>query len=351
MATITKQLTKCAAFTDIHWGAKGGAVQHNQDCLDFVSWFVEQVKLDPSIDHIMFLGDWFDQRSAINVETLNFSYKGAKLLNELGLPIFFIVGNHDMYHRHSRDVYSTVQFNEFEHFTLINQPTVFPNIGKGGALICPYLFHDEYHTLDQYTHLDTWWGHFEFRGFVVTGHSVLMPTGPEADSFKGPTIFSGHFHKRQANKHVIYIGNAFPQNFADAGDSGRGMCIYDHTSGSIEFEDWEDCPKYQKCTLSSLIDKSAKLLTNARVRCIVDVEISFEESAKIKQAFVQKFNLREFTLEESKDLSNALKFGDDVDQDVDDLKSVDDLIMEMLNTIDAPQIDKALLIKIFQGIV
>lgn len=305
--------------------------------------------MDPSIDHIAFLGDWFDHRSSINVDTMNYSYQGAKMINDLGLPVYFIVGNHDMYHRHSRDVYSTVQFNEFDRFTLINEPTVFDEIGKGGALFCPYLFHHEYDILKEYVHLDTWWGHFEFRGFIVTGASVVMPTGPECDEYAGPVIFSGHFHKRQVNKQTVYIGNAFPQNFADAGDFARGMCVYDHTQGQMEFYDWEQGPRYQKCTLSSLIDKSAKLFKGARVRCVVDVEISFEESAKLKQAFVAKYDLREFTLEESKDITNALKFGEGA-EDVGDIKSVDELIMEMLNNIEAPQIDKGMLIQIYQGI-
>lgn len=280
---------------------------------------------------------------------MNYSYQGAKLINDLGIPVYFIVGNHDMYHRHSREVYSTVQFNEFANFRLVNEPTVFPEIGNGGALFCPYLFHNEYDRLKEYVHLDTWWGHFEFRGFVVTGANVKMPSGPECDEYVGPVIFSGHFHKRQVSKQTVYIGNAFPQNFADVDDFSRGMCVYDHEESTMDFRDWEHGPKYQKCMLSALVDKTAKLLKGARVRCVVDVEISFEESAKIKQAFMAKYNLREFTLEESKDLTNAILFGEGADG-AGDIMSVDELIMEMLNNIEAPQIDKGLLIQIYQGI-
>lgn len=355
MFITTKQfghkLTKAAMLTDIHFGRKGNSPEHNDDCLAFIDWFCDNVRNDPTIDHINFLGDWHENRSALNISTLKASLEGARKLNDLGLPVFFIVGNHDLYNRHNRDIHGLHHLEELTNFTIIDEPVVYTDIGEG-TLYSPFLFHNEYENLVEALGVPVWCGHFEFRGFVITGHSVVMPTGPEATEYAKPKkIFSGHFHKRQANNNIVYIGNAFPMDFSDAGDIGRGMCVYDHCTDDGLFYDWEDCPKYQKCTLSSLIDKSAKLLTNARVRCIVDVEISFEESAKIKQAFVQKFNLREFTLEESKDLSNALKFGDDVGQDVDDLKSVDDLIMEMLNTIEAPQIDKAMLIKIFQGIV
>ena len=44
MPTMTNNLFKKAAcFTDIHWGMKNNAKQHNEDCLDFIDWFIGQV--------------------------------------------------------------------------------------------------------------------------------------------------------------------------------------------------------------------------------------------------------------------------------------------------------------------
>lgn len=351
MTDNIRPLKKAAAFTDIHWGRKSNLLEHNLDCSYYVDWFCEQVKQDPEIDHIVFLGDWFDHRSSISVDTINYSHRAAKRINDLGLPVYFIVGNHDLFNRHNRLLYSTVSFNEFNNFNVVSEPTVFPELGAGGALVCPFLFHHEYPILEQYKHIPIWWGHFEFKGFIVTGHSMKMPTGPEVDNYKGPLIFSGHFHKRQANKNVVYIGNAFPVDFSDAGDVGRGMCTVRYADQDIKFIDWEECPKYQKCNLSSLLDRKTKILEGARVRCVVDIDISFEESSKLKQAFVSKYNLREFTLEESKDLTNAMKYSEGVSESDDvEIKSVDDLIMEMLSNVEAPQIDKQLLIEIYRGV-
>lgn len=347
--SFSKRLTKAAMLTDIHFGKKGNSPEHNQDCLDALDWFCAQVKNDPTIDHVNFLGDWHENRSAINIATLKASLEGARKLNSLGIPVFFIVGNHDLYNRHNRDIHSLHHMDELKNIIIIDEPVIYDNVGNG-TLYSPFLFHNEYENLAEALNVPVWCGHFEFKGFIVTGHSVEMPTGPDANEYAKPKkIFSGHFHKRQCKTNIVYIGNIFPMDFSDAGDVGRGMCVYDHDADVGLFYNWDNGPKYQKCTLSSLIDKSAKLLTGARVRCVVDVEISFEESAKLKQAFVAKYNLREFTLEESKDISNALKFGDDVDTS-SDIKSVDELIMEMLNSIEAPQIDKGMLIQIYQGI-
>ena len=33
---------KAAVFTDIHFGLKSNSIQHNQDCSNFVDWFIEK---------------------------------------------------------------------------------------------------------------------------------------------------------------------------------------------------------------------------------------------------------------------------------------------------------------------
>lgn len=35
---------KVACFTDIHFGLKSNSATHNQDCEDFVDWFIKTAK-------------------------------------------------------------------------------------------------------------------------------------------------------------------------------------------------------------------------------------------------------------------------------------------------------------------
>ena len=35
---------KAAVFTDIHFGLKSNSLQHNQDCNNFVDWFITKAK-------------------------------------------------------------------------------------------------------------------------------------------------------------------------------------------------------------------------------------------------------------------------------------------------------------------
>ncbi len=343
------KLTRTACFTDYHLGCKNNSELHNIDCMNYMDWFCNQA-IKHKADNIIFCGDWFENRSAINVSTLNYSYLAAKKLNELNIPVFFVVGNHDLFMRHTREVFSTAFFQEFTNFTIINDPIIITDI-VDAPLICPFLFPDEYPNLAQYLNTPVWFGHFEFKGFIVTGQSVIMKSGPDHSLFKGPKhIFSGHFHKRQTGGNVTYIGNTFPTNFSDANDLDRGMMIYDHISQEVEFLNWEDCPKYTTTTLSKLLDDDVVIYNNSRVRCVLDIPLSFEEGTVLKDQLVEQYQLREFHFEESSDIDDAIT---DTETDIDSedtIYSIDDLVVKMLNDIDTLHIDNNILIEQYRSL-
>lgn len=348
------KLKRGAFFTDIHFGKKANSQLHNEDCIKYLKWFSEQVK-QYQCDYVGFLGDWNENRSALNIHTLNYAHTGARILNDIGVPVYFVIGNHDLYYRNSREIHSVIHHAVFENITLIEQPTIIKEI-KGDVLFCPYLFHEEYPSLMQYLTVPFWAGHFEFRDFVITGYDITMPTGPDAADFKGPKyIASGHFHKRQSkpNLNVVYIGNTFPMDFGDAGDTDRGMMIYDHDKDKMGFIDWPDCPHYVKTKLSCLIDEEISLdniLTpNSRVNCIIDVPLEFEEVNVLKQQLIKEFSLRDLNFEESPEIRKALTETDSaIDWETTSLQGVDECVHIMLDTIDTEHYDKNLLIELYK---
>ena len=355
---MSKKLKKGAYFSDIHFGKKANSIQHNEDCLNFIKWFCNQV-VENQCDYVAFLGDWNENRSALNIHTLSYAFQGAKLLDRLGLPVYFVIGNHDLYYRNSRTVHSVIHHTEFNNFTVIDKPIIINDI-HDGVLFCPYLFHEEYKDLIQskYLNVPFWAGHFEFKGFLVTGYGITMPTGPDANDFKGPKhIVSGHFHKRQTrpDSNVIYMGNTFPMDFGDAGDNERGMMIYDHESDDMIFINWDDCPKYVKTNLSDLVETKNRreqiLIRGARVKCNVDIPIDFDESNYLKQKFSEQYDLREFIMEESPEIRSALSETEtNIDWNSDEIQGVNDLVLRMLNMINSDHIDNELLISLYQDI-
>ena len=348
----TTKLMKGAYFTDLHVGAKSNSEQHNQDCHTYIDWFCDNVKKEGDIDYICFVGDWHEVRSSINIFTLKHSYEMAKKINDLGLPVYFIIGNHDLYHRSNRDVYSTHPFREFENFIIIDEPLVVDNIGDG-VLMCPFLFHEEYKSLAEYKNIPMWVGHFEFKGFIVTGYNITMKSGPNHGDFKQQKdIVCGHFHKRQQKGNTTYIGNTFPTSFADAGDTERGMMIFDHKTGDMSFKDWKECPKYIMGKLSDVLEDRIKLYPQARVQVVADIPITYEESIEIKKTYIENNDLREFTITESAEIDEALTETEtEVEVDLDgELGTVDEMVVDMLGDIESEHIDNDMLESIYIGL-
>lgn len=344
-------LNKAACFTDIHWGRKNNSEVHNQDCTRYVEWFCEQVKKDPDIDHIVFMGDWFEQRSAINGLTLDYAYKGACKIKNLNLPVYFIVGNHDLYYRTTREVCSTEFFDSLG-FNIINKPKVYEELGSNGALMCPYLFGDEYSNLAKYFKIPVWFGHFEFKGFILTGETKKMDHGPDPEDFDKPTqIFSGHFHKRQSSKNITYIGNVFPADFSDANDTARGMMVYDYDKNETVFSDWADCPSYIRTKLSDLIKSADDILRkDATVSCIVDIDLNYEQSIKVREQLTKKYQLREITLLENPERMALLEDTEIDEEELQNLDTTEALVINMLEKIEADSIDKNKLIEIYKDL-
>lgn len=340
---------KAACFTDIHWGRKNNSELHNQDCLKFIDWFCHHVQNDKEIDHIIFMGDWFEHRSAINGLTLDYAYRGACKIKELGLPVYFIVGNHDLYYRTTRDIYSTNFFDSLG-FNMVNTPQVYEDLGPKGALLCPYLFESEYANLVQYFKVPVWFGHFEFKGFVVTGDTRKLEHGPDPKDFDKPKrIFSGHFHKRQNERNITFIGNTFPADFSDANDVDRGMMIYDYENDQEIFINWDDCPSYIRTKLTELINDPENILRkDATVNCIVDKDITYEQSIKLREQLIKKYELRDINLQENPDQLDALENTETNEEELEQLDTTDALVKNMLKKIETESIDKNKLIEIYE---
>jgi len=344
---------KIGMFTDIHFGRRSNSKIHNQDCLDHITWFCDKIKKAGDYSHVAFLGDWFESRSAINIETMEYSYEGLKMLNSLGIPVYFIVGNHDLHRRTTRDVHSVRMFQEMTNIIVIDKPTVVDNL-----LFSPFLFESEYAAMIQYNDMYAFLGHFEFKNFVITGHNTVMEHGPDHKLFNGPKkIFSGHFHKRQANDNVIYIGNAFPMDFGDASDDERGMCTYFVQQDKVVFDNWTDCPSYLKTSLTKVIADSWSPKPKMKVKCIIDVELDYSAAQELRDGMIEAYQLRDFILEEDRAAKQGILEGDSakVTEDIGvDFSSIDDMVIKQLEAAKddkALKVDVATLIELYKNIV
>ena len=332
---------RAAVCTDIHWGLKSNSVQHNMDCTNFINWFIKTAKQN-GCETCFFLGDWNHHRASINIQTLQFGLRALERLNQSFKHVYFIPGNHDLYYKDKRDIHSVEWARHLPNVTIIND-----FYEKDGVVIAPWLVGDEWKVLEK-MHGKYLFGHFELPYFYMNA-MVEMPDHGELQTdhlYRFETVFSGHFHKRQQRKNVVYIGNCFPHNYADAGDDDRGMMILEW-GGSPKFVSWPDQPRFRVYDLSSVLNDTDTLLQRGmHVKINIDIDISYEESSYVKETLMPKYQLREMTLIPMKiDLGQ-----DDTDYSNLHFESVDSIIINQIEQLQQGSFDKQLLLDIYRNL-
>lgn len=332
---------RAAICTDVHLGLKSNSVVHNEDCLSFVKWFIEQAELN-DCETAIICGDWHNHRATINVLSLSYSMRCLELLNMAFTNVYFLVGNHDLFYRENRSVSSVAWAEYLPNIHIINDITV-----AGDVTLCPWLVGDEVRRVKKFNTKYTF-GHFELPNYYMNSQVLMPHHGELEDSWFSGTenVYSGHFHKRQLRGNVVYLGNAFPHNYADAGDDARGMVVLEWGE-KPNFISWPDQPTYRIYTLSDILNDTDTLLRpKMHVRCQLDIKISYEEAAFIRETLVPQYQLREMSLIpqsiDNDDLLNnneALKF-----------ESVDGIVTDAISTIGSKTYDPAVLLSIYNSL-
>ena len=331
---------KVACFTDIHFGLKSNSNTHNQDCEEFVDWYIAKAK-EEGCDTGIFMGDWHHNRNSLNITTMDYSLRALEKLGQAFDNFYFFPGNHDLYYKDKRDIHS-VEFGKYiPGITVVHEPTTI-----GDVTLCPWLVGEEWKTVGKKGGKYIF-GHFELPSFFMNA-MVQMPDHGEIqlDSFKGYELgFSGHFHKRQQQQNMVYIGNAFPHNYADAWDDDRGMMILEW-GGQPEYHSWPNQPTFRTITLSRLIDEADKLiLPKQHLRVTLDIDITYEEASFIKEKFMADYDIRELTLIAEK---KAVEISTDID--IQSFESVDQIVSSQLVSIESDTYDKNTLLAIYNSL-
>jgi hypothetical protein len=252
---------------------------------------------------------------------------------------YWFPGNHDLFYKDKRDIHSSAFGRHIPGVTVVDSVTTLDDV-----TLVPWLVGDEWKTMKSLKSKYVF-GHFELPKFFMNA-MVQMPDHGElrAEDFTGPDyVFSGHFHKRQTNQNVIYIGNAFPHNFSDTWDDDRGMMTLEW-GGEPKFINWPNCPKYRSVKLSDLIDKKDEIMkSKMHIKVNLDIDISFEEANFIKETFIKEYDIREISLIQDKtNLEGTIDDNPDAQ-----FESVDQIVTDQLVNIESGQFDKNTLLEIY----
>lgn len=328
---------KTVVFTDIHFGLRHNSAEHNQDCLDFIDWLINEASLRGA-ETCIFMGDWHHHRSNINILTLNYTMQALRKLNAAFKKSYIMVGNHDLFYREKRDVHSMIVGSEFSNIVLVDSPIIEDNV----ALI-PWLVEEEWKNI---TNIKSKYlfGHLELPGFKMNAMVEMPDHGTlNSDHFKHQDyVFSGHFHKRQTKGKINYIGNPFGHNYSDVWDFERGALLLEWDK-EPEFIDYSDGPRFISINLAALLENpEIYLKPKTYLQVTLDIDITYEEALFLRETFLTQYNVREFKLirnqedELSKDYSGDITF-----------KTVDQIVIEQLTNIESDSFDTKLLIEIY----
>ncbi len=330
---------KAAVFTDIHFGMKSNSRIHNQDCEDYIDWFIETAQAN-GCETGIFCGDWNHNRNSLNLTTMDSGIRSLEKLGKAFKQFFMFPGNHDLYYKDRRDIKSTEFAKHIPGITIVNE-----TLTKGDVTLVPWLVGEEWKKISKIKSKYLF-GHFELPSFYMNAMVQMPDTGElTAEHFEHQEyVFSGHFHKRQIKGKIHYIGNAFPHNYADTWDDKRGMMILDKANNQKPvYIDWPDAPKYRTVALSKLIDEKDNLIKSKMyLRVNLDIDISFEEASFIKETFLEQYQCREITLIPQKSVEDLSS-----DLDISQFESVDQIVSKEISAIDSDNFDRTLLMSIY----
>tara|TARA_A100000172_G_scaffold17543_3_gene9679 strand:- start:4800 stop:5834 length:1035 start_codon:yes stop_codon:yes gene_type:complete len=219
---------KVAIITDTHYGARKGS-KHFHDYFELFYRDVFFPSLEEhQIDTVIHMGDIFDSRKAIDLQSLEWSkrvvFEPLKKYN-----VHAIVGNHDCYYKNTNFVNSPeLLLNDYSNIQMYSSPSEI-NVDGLDILLLPWINSqniDDTEKVIANTKAKVVMGHLEVNGFQATrGH--IMENGTDVSLFdKFTRVYSGHFHTRSNDGKIYYLGNPYEMFWNDVNDP-RGFHIFD----------------------------------------------------------------------------------------------------------------------------
>lgn len=352
-------MSKAIIWSDLHIHSHKNNTNRAQDCIQVLSWVLEEAKKNECTD-VIFLGDLFHERSKIDIQNylmafeafLNFSYECPHI------KVWMIVGNHDMYHKERWDVNSIKPFNAIPNVTIIDKPTTV----KIDDLLVDFLPHVEnpfaelaklkegrhpssLRLLLSHLSVDgaSLHGLFSSQSDVIVEYDDHM-VRVDADAFDDwERTFLGHYHGAQKlNDKVEYVGSPLQLSFSEAFQQ-KHIILFDFKTFKQKYIVNEFSPQHFILAPDEI---AAYDLSGHFVRIQVDRVIS-QDMVDIRNDLIDKkaasvtFQVKDRKKEDVEQIEQACSI----------LQNIEDMIEEYVKTTGVPAgMDSKLLIEIGQKI-
>jgi DNA repair exonuclease SbcCD nuclease subunit len=325
-------------IADTHFGLKGD----DQEWLDDYAGYFENV-LIPMMknevgkdDILVHCGDVFDNRTIIGLNTITRVISIFEKLSAIFNDIRITVGNHDMMRKSSTEQSSVNMLKYIPHVKIYYTPTVEVIDGKT-VLFNPWIEDPEKEReVLAGVNVDYIFGHLEIGGSQVSSKAGVKNTyngGVKMSDFKSAQVYAGHFHIKQDQKNIHYVGNPYHKDRGDR-DNDKGITILDLKTGETEFIENTTSPRFLKESIYDLLYLTVAdlkkrwnnnrvelhMMSNDLVRC------NFDPLKEALNHCFRSFDTEGDDVINDLDTSGEIKF--------DDAKSSDDYIDDFLQNQD-----------------
>lgn len=310
--------SKVMLLGDVHFGAKKDSPEFQQSIIKFIDWAIELAN-EQNVTHCVQMGDWFDSRNSVNVNTVNIAIDGARKLSDaFGRENFFILmGNHDLFHLHRLDVSSLAMLEPYAN--IVNDLAC---IIDDSILAAPWIVDEEMWNLvvegsNEFKYL---FGHLELNGFLVNDRYEMTSGFSHKELKHYKKIVTGHYHSPQKKDNVQYLGTPYPITMSDANEA-HGIWFFTPSDGNLEFVEYTgssavsiSLDDYRKLDMTQFVPEN----TNIRIEFPDDLEDEMLLESVRKELEDQGFR-------EIKIKYRGNKAKEIMEQDVDEIEAVDNI--------------------------
>ena len=226
---------KVAIITDTHYNfKKGSKVFH-----DYFEKFYNEIFFPTlkkyKIDTVIHLGDIFDNRRTTDYWSIEWA-KRVVFDPLKKYKVHLVLGNHDIFYKNTNKLNSPeLLIGDYKNIKIYTKPSTVC-FGEQEVLFIPWITSDdeaETLTAIKSTSARIAMGHLELSGFYAH-KGQITDCGRDKSIFeKFDKVFSGHYHTRNDDGKIFYLGNPYQLYWNDYGDT-RGFTIFDTETYELE---------------------------------------------------------------------------------------------------------------------
>lgn len=280
---------KAIILNDTHFGYKADSTIVLEYFLQFFEQQLFPYIKENNIKTIFHLGDVFDRRKYINFKTL---YEVRKRffepLQEMGIKVIAICGNHDTYFRNNNNVNSLEEIaSKYSNWEIYSEPTEI-QLSTGCVALLPWINPENEDQAAKFlseTSCSILLGHLELFGFQSI-RGIFIDQGHDPKHFdKFEFVLSGHYHIKSSRDNIHYLGTQYEMAFSDVEES-KGFHTFDFATRTLEFI---KNPKKLFYTFDYYEDKPEVLDYSKFKDCYVKIFIKNRTKAAPFEKYMDKF--------------------------------------------------------------